>query len=275
MHGIVTRVDLPAFQQGKMWGGAAYYLPTTYSDIVQAFSNFANSPTPDGDAHVIAATAFSPAGAVNVVNVYYTKPTPNPPSLAPFVTIQSPLMTTLREDSLLGFAKEQAAFSTDGARQLFFTTAIKVDQQLMLDMKDLFDKTVDSIKTVPGLTLSMVFQPVTKQLLESSAALGPNVLGLSPEDGPFAVCLLNSVHTNVSDDATVVNAVTQLQEKIEALAKSRGLGQRYRFLNYSYKTARPIESYGEENVKFLQNVAAKYDPTCFFQKKVPGGFKLP
>lgn len=273
--GIITRIDFPAFQQGKMWGGAAYYLPTAYSDIVQAFSSFAKSTMPDGDAHVIVATAYSPAGAVNVVNVYHAKPTPNPPSLAPFVTIETPLMTTLREDSLLGFAREQANFSTDGARQLFFTTTVKVDQQLLLDLKNLFDATIQSINNIPGLTLSMVFQPVTKELLQSSAARGPNVLGLSLGDGPFAICLLNSVHENASDDATIMNAVTKLQEKIEDLAKSRGLGVRYRFLNYAYKNTKAIESYGPENVEFLRTVAVKYDPTRFFHNKVPGGFKLP
>lgn len=36
-----------------------------------------------------------------------------------------------------------------------------------------------------------------------------------------------------------------------------------------------IESYGPENVKFLQAVSRKYDPDHVFQRLVPGGFKLP
>lgn len=73
--GIVTRFVLPAFHQGKMWGGALYYPSTTYASIVQDFYDFASSPEPGRNVHLIAATAYSPLGLVNVVNVYYAKPT--------------------------------------------------------------------------------------------------------------------------------------------------------------------------------------------------------
>jgi hypothetical protein len=273
--GIVTRFDLPAFHQGKMWGGALYYPSTAYAGIVEDFYNFASTPEPDLNAHLIAATAHSPLGSINVVNMYYAKPTSNPSSLRSFTAIQPQIANTLREDSLLGFANEQSAFSTDGARQLFFTTSIKLDKQLMLDMEGLYNKTVESIKTVSGLTLSMVFQPLTKHLLRQSATHGPNSLGLSPDDGPLVITLLNSVHTNAEDDANVINAVTGLLHDIDELARQRSLGKQYRFMNYAYKTEDVIESYGPENVKLLQRVSEKYDPSAFFQTRVPGGFKLP
>ncbi|KAL5437923.1 hypothetical protein PMIN06_010392 [Paraphaeosphaeria minitans] len=273
--GVVTRFELPSFQQGNMWGGVLYYPSTTYAEIVDKLYNFASPAQPDPNAHLIVATAYSPAGSVNVVNAYYTKPTPNPPSLAPFVAVQPQLAQTLREDSLLGFASEQSSFSTNGDRQLFFTTTIKLNKQLLLDMEKLFHDTIEGVKTVPGLTISMVFQPLTKHILQQSALQGPNVLGLSPERGPLLITLLNSVHTNAADDAKVIAAVTDLLSKIEELARQRGLGERYKFLNYAYKTETPIQSYGPENVKFLQTVSKKYDPSGFFQSSVPGGFKLP
>ena len=45
--GIVTRFDLPTFKQGQMWGGGIYYSPSAYPQLVQAFSDFAASSTPD------------------------------------------------------------------------------------------------------------------------------------------------------------------------------------------------------------------------------------
>jgi hypothetical protein len=258
-----------------MWGGAMYYPPTTYARIVQDFYDFANTPEPDCNSHLIAATAYSPLGPVNVVNVYYAKPTSNPPSLAPFTAIQPQLANTLRKDSLLGFANEQSSFSTNGARQLFFTTTIRLDKQLMLDMQCVYNETIESIKSVPGITLSMVFQPLTKHLLQQSATHGPNSLGLSPNDGPFVITLLNSVHTNAADDTMVINAVTELLQNIDDLAQRRGLGERYRFMNYAYRTEDVIESYGSENVKFLKTVSDEYDPSGFFQARISGGFKLP
>jgi len=71
-----------------MWGGALFYPSTTYADIVGNPCNFVTSADPDPNAHLIAATAYSPHGPVNVVNIYYTMPTANPPSLAPFTAIQ-------------------------------------------------------------------------------------------------------------------------------------------------------------------------------------------
>ncbi|KAF2647171.1 FAD-binding domain-containing protein [Lophiostoma macrostomum CBS 122681] len=227
--GIVTRFDLPAFDQGNMWGGAVYYPSTTYVSIIEDLYSFTSTPESDPHAHLIAATVHSPLGPVNVVNVYYAKPTSHPPSLAPFTKIQPQLADTIREDSLLGFANEQSSFSTNGARQLFFTTTIRLDKQLMLDMQGLYSKTVESTKTVPGLTLSMVFQPLTKHLLQQSATHGPNSLGLLSDGGPFVITLLNSVHTHAADDSDIINA----------------------------------------------KVSEKYDPSGFFQTRVPGGFKLP
>ncbi|KAH4005232.1 hypothetical protein HBI81_058700 [Parastagonospora nodorum] len=203
--GTVTRFDLPAFLQGKTWGGAFYYLSATYAGIVQDFYNFASAAEPDPDAHVIAATAYSPLGPVDVVNVYYAKPSSNPPSLAPFTALQPQLANTLREDSLLGFAKELSNFSTNGDRQLFFTTSIRLDKQLIIDMKSLYDNTVESIKTVPGLVLSMVLKPLTRHMLQKSAARRPNSLGLSVDDGPMVITLLDSVYADATDDVNVIN----------------------------------------------------------------------
>nr|XP_036577396.1 FAD binding domain-containing protein [Colletotrichum truncatum]KAF6784367.1 FAD binding domain-containing protein [Colletotrichum truncatum] len=44
-------------------------------------------------------------------------------------------------------------------------------------------------------------------------------------------------------------------------------------MNYANPEQDVIGSYGEENVKFLKETAAKYDPTGFFQQRVPGGWK--
>jgi len=155
------------------------------------------------------------------------------------------------------------------------SSPIRLDKQLILDLQGLYNKTIESIKTVSGLTLSMVFQPLTKHMLQQSALQGPNALGLSPEDGPLLITLLNSVHTNAADDMKVIEAVTCLLSKIEGLARQRGLAERYRFLNYTHKTEDVIESYGAENVEFLQAVSKRYDPSGFFQSRVPGGIKLP
>lgn len=272
--GIVTRFDLPTFQQGKMWGGAIYYKSSAYPQIIQAFTNFAASSSPDEQAHVIVATSWSAGQETGVSNIYHTEPVAAPPSLAPFTAIQPQIFSSLRQDSLLGFAEEQSAFSTDGARQLYFTTSFRLDVQLMLDIRDLWLDALGPIKVVPGLMLSLVFQPLTQGILSKSGPRGGNSLGLTPEDGPLVITLLNSVHTKPSDDERVVAAVLALIESIESLAAKREKASRYRFMNYGYKTQNVLQGYGKENLERLRRVSKMYDPQGFFQRAVPGGFKL-
>lgn len=46
------------------------------------------------------------------------------------------------------------------------------------------------------------------------------------------------------------------------------------YLSYADPSQDPLGSYGKENIKFLKDVADKYDPHQAFQKLVPGGFKI-
>ena len=116
------------------------------------------------------------------------------------VAIQSQLFNSLRQDSLLGFAEEQSSFSTDGARQLYFTTSFRLDLQLISDVRQLWLKALAPVKTLPSITVALVFQPLTRGFLRKSAQRHGNSLGLKPEDGPLVITLLNTVHTDRSDN---------------------------------------------------------------------------
>ena len=272
--GIVTRFDLPTFVQGQMWGGDIFYSASAVPQIFQAFNDFAATTSPDEQAHVIAATNWSNGTETGVSSIYHATPIVAPPSLKPFTLIEPQIFSSLRFDSLLGFAEEQSAFSTDGARQLYFTTCFRLDAQFMFDVRELWLQTLKTIDTVEGLVLTLVFQPPTKGILSKSAALTGNSLGLSPGDGPLVITLFNSVHINALDDNKVIAAVLALIENIDTLAAQKGLSARYRFTNYGYKTQKILEGYGDESLENLRAASKKYDPQGFFQSVVPGGFKL-
>jgi hypothetical protein len=51
-------------------------------------------------------------------------------------------------------------------------------------------------------------------------------------------------------------------------------GSEWTYLNYAGANQDPLGSYGPENVAFMKKVAAEYDPKGFWQKMIPGGFKL-
>jgi hypothetical protein len=53
-----------------------------------------------------------------------------------------------------------------------------------------------------------------------------------------------------------------------------GTGHRYRYMNYCGAWQRPLESYGDDSLRFMKQVRRKYDPHAMFQKACVGGFKL-
>jgi hypothetical protein len=214
--GIVTRFDMPTFVQGKMWGGASFYDSSAYSQIIQPFSHFAASSLPDEHAHIIVSAIWSAGRETTICNIYHSNPGAATPSLAPFTAVQPQMFTSLREDSLFGFAEEQVSFSPNGGRQQFFITTCRLDLQLMSDTRELWLEALEPLKLIAGL------QPLTKGVLSKSAPRRGDSLGLKPEDGPLVIVLLNSVHSNPTDDDRVVAAVSSLVKRIEDLAAKRG-----------------------------------------------------
>jgi hypothetical protein len=88
------------------------------------------------------------------------------------------------------------------------------------------------------------------------------------------VVLLGVTWSDEADDDTITTAVTDLFTKFDAYAASQKGLDSFTYLNYAYETQNPIQGYGASNVKKLQAVSKKYDPSGVFQKLVPGGFKL-
>jgi hypothetical protein len=88
------------------------------------------------------------------------------------------------------------------------------------------------------------------------------------------VALLGAAWTNPADDTAVINAVLNMFTQANAYATSNGKLNRFIYLNYAYKTQKPISGYGDANVQKLEAISKKYDPAGIFQNRVPGGFKL-
>ena len=131
----------------------------------------------------------------------------------------------------------------------------------------LWDSTVDSIKSIPGIAYFLVFQRLP-------SPKSGNTLGLENSDSSLVLCLLSVTWTLAEDDAKVDGVVQSFIESIEHATKAAGVFHRYKYLNYAGNFQDPISSYGSVNKAQMQAVSKKYDPEGFFQSGVPGGFKL-
>lgn len=72
----------------------------------------------------------------------------------------------------------------------------------------------------------------------------------------------------------VYQQVAAMIQRIEAFSSSVGSNEDFIYLNYADTTQDPLGSYGAANVEHIRQVANKYDPHGFFQRRVPGGFKI-
>lgn len=109
--GVVTRFDLKSFPQKDLWGGAILYPNSADVDQLQAFAKFMDPTSFDPFAEIEQSYLYY--GATNtfqsVNNMYYTKPTVNPPALQGFATIQPQLANSMRLSNMSDLTKEIAS----------------------------------------------------------------------------------------------------------------------------------------------------------------------
>lgn len=76
------------------------------------------------------------------------------------------------------------------------------------------------------------------------------------------------------DDVAAQSAIDTMSEKVQNLAKERELLLDFKCMSFATASQKVLGSYGADNVKRMQEVAAKYDPEGVFQKLQNGGFLL-
>lgn len=121
----------------------------------------------------------------------------------------------------------------------------------------------------------IVFQPIPSYLAQAGEKKGGNVLGLDSSLTKNAVLFLLTLKTSTAADEAVIHARGGVFfANFEEAVKSSGNSLPFVYLNYANPSQDPLGSYGAENVAFIRDISAKYDPQGFFQRRVPGGFKI-
>lgn len=103
-----------------------------------------------------------------------------------------------------------------------------------------------------------------------------NMLGLEPYPGTRMqwTCGVSVIN---GEEATLAIARTELSDvtnQLKTFTEQAGTAVDLIYLNYAELSQDPLGSYGAKNVAFMKEIAEKYDPEGFFQRRVPGGFKL-
>lgn len=270
--GLVTRVDLEAFEQGQVWGGTVYHDLSTIDEQLRAFSEFSSAPDYDEYASLIMSFGFaSGRGSAVVNNVEYTKAVENPPVFAALMGIPS-LYSTVRLTGMTDLSKEQGSMAPGGLRQLSAVTTHGTTVGMLKATYTAWSQSLSVVEGIAGIVWSISLEPLPRAIYGKKA--GSNALGLEDRSGPLVVALLSATWTSAEDDSAVEEAARDLFDAIEKEARRLGEYDSFVYLNYAAPWQKPLESYGEQRVELLKKVRQEVDPNGVFTRQVPGGFKL-
>ena len=274
--GIVTRIDLTAFESGDIWGGVVLYPPSTIPAQIDAFVKFTDNIDKDPYASFITFWAYTSKTNTTVVEnaIEYTKPVPNPAIFSDILAIKPeiPNSNTLRLANLTSLTTELEA--APGLRNLFATLSFANDADIINQVYNISQALLEPVKTAKDLNWIVMFQPIPTVITSHSEARGGNVLGLNRAKGNQVLFLLFVQWSNEADDKALQGAADSLIEQVTQLTRKAGKANDWIYLNYALQDQDVLGGYGAENLAKIKNAAKKYDPDGDFQKLVPGGYKI-
>ncbi|KAI1747786.1 FAD-binding domain-containing protein [Xylaria castorea] len=268
--GIVTRFDFRTFEQGPIFMGQ-----------VNALVKELKSPDISVETHLMLSIAYAQIfgignGVVCLNQLYYTQPVQDPPALFSFTHVepQRAEMNTMKIQTLVQAATEQTSAGQGKIRCLYMNVNVKADIETLATGGDIWFEELGAVKDVAGLMCSYTLQPYPVSQLERTKTNGGNVLGLDPSTGPIVNVLLLSYWSEKRDDDRVIGFMKKALKRIQQNADTKGQLIPYIYWNYAFSDQDSLWSYGEENVRKLQDASKKYDPNGLFQTACSGGFKL-
>jgi len=128
--------------------------------------------------------------------------------------------------------------------------------------------------TASMVTPYLVFQPIPVNIITAMQKNGGNALGLRPSGGPLMLVQFTVIWDDASLDELIEGELSQLIEKVEAMAAERGELRGFVYMNYAGSTQEVLKRYGPESFARLKDVANQYDPERLLQKYWKGYFQL-
>jgi hypothetical protein len=161
-------------------------------------------------------------------------------------------------------------------RVQFRTLSFKLDLATLQETARLYKIVITELqaKASGSWRVSCLHQVFATSYTVQSAAKGGNVLGMERYKENFIMYQSYLSWSEAKDDALFINLGVMLTDGIQKFAESKGTAIDYLYLNYADKDQNPLASYGAEKVRFMKDVAKKYDPFGVYQNLLPGGFKI-
>jgi hypothetical protein len=182
--GIVTRYDLTAFPFGNMFGGSRVYSNDTTDAQIKAFVNFTANAHTDINANLINYYQYTANDGGNIVfNVInYAQPIADAPIYDQINRIPGKIADTTRIAELSSFTDELSS-SNQRNRNIFLTLTIDNNEAMYRSAVTISNSYLKPYLNLPGLTWSLLFQPIPRIVSDISVKTGGNIMGVDRNKG--------------------------------------------------------------------------------------------
>ncbi|RSL75914.1 hypothetical protein CEP51_010443 [Fusarium floridanum] len=273
--GIVTRFDLRTFTTppSGVYGGLLFTSWDHLDVVTKQFVEYASSIGSGNPDHQFVVYRADAGNLSLMAMAVSTDGNENSTTFRAFSTI--PLTRDLRKKQPLSSVAASIA-DTGGSHYISFTLTLQATTDNMNKAADVFVALTQDLRDrdIP-VSVNFVFQPLPKN--PASVIPGNNLLDLD-KNLPADSILFEARGTLAAGDASyegLVRAkIAQAIEELRAYSASKDGHSDYLYMNYANPEQDVIGSYGQKNAMFLKKTAQKYDPTGFFQYRIPGGWKV-
>ena len=101
-----------------------------------------------------------------------------------------------------------------------------------------------------------------------------HTMGLNSTQDNLIVMMFALRWTDAKYDIRMRQATVDWVAAVNQATQASGAFNPFLYLNYAGDFQDPLGGYGAANVKFMKQVAKKYNPEGVFQQLMPGGFKI-
>ncbi|KAJ5608677.1 6-hydroxy-D-nicotine oxidase [Penicillium herquei] len=267
--GIVTRFDLETHPLIKVQYEINLYNLEDHVKINKA--TMAVQDAAENDPKIGSFTNFN-NGFVAVGLFYGDTLDERPAAFNAFYSLDSFMTAALppTEGTILSLAQAMG-HAQDSKKRAISTVTTKVSQDLYEHVYQLW---TEVCKTLPAdCVLHYTIQPFGKAAVQAGEDRGGNIMGHKGVAQCWWVFTCEWPQ-NDGDDIAAQKAVATMAEGVETMANEKGLLLEFKSMSFATGSQKVLGSYGAENVKQMQEIAAKYDPEGLFQSFQNDGFLL-
>uniref|UniRef100_A0A8H7NQJ9 FAD-binding PCMH-type domain-containing protein n=1 Tax=Bionectria ochroleuca TaxID=29856 RepID=A0A8H7NQJ9_BIOOC len=266
--GIVTRFDMEAIPATEVAFGQSVFSANHSDQLFDAISEFTDHPQELAADTMYTLFSHSPASSEDMTAMVIranTKGNLNTTSFDKITQIPS-IESTWGLTSHAALAKDQQlpTGSLNLQKTMTFGNSVSIMRQSVTLHKQLISSLSERIGA-ENYTTAVFYQSIPKYFSE---------IGRQKEAIPWASAGIAIYNGNEAALAFARAELNSMMAKLKDITVAEGVSSDWVYMNYADTTQNPLGGTGDENVSFLKEVAQRYDPQGWWQRRVPGGFKV-